>query len=109
MSVPITSFDIVFLSYDEPNADKNYANLLEKAPWAKRVHGVKGFDNAHKEAARVAETDRFITVDADNIVRDDFFSLELDMSKIGKHDIVSWAGKNVMNGLPGLLLRRFLS
>lgn len=99
MSVPITNFDIVFLSYDEPNADKNYANLLEKAPWAKRVHGVKGFDNAHKEAARVAETDRFITVDADNIVRDEFFSLELDMDKIGKHDIVSWAGKNVMNGL----------
>lgn len=95
----ITSFDIVFISYDEPNADKNYANLLEKAPWAKRVHGVKGFDAAHKEAARVAETDRFITVDADNVVRDEFFSIEMDMDKIGRHDVISWAGKNVVNGL----------
>ncbi len=99
MLVPITSFDIVFISYDEPNADKNYANLLEKAPWAKRVHGVKGFDAAHKEAARVAETDRFITIDADNVVRDEFFSIELDMDKIGRHDVISWAGKNVVNGL----------
>ena len=99
MLTPITSFDIVFLSYDEPNADKNYANLLEKAPWAKRVHGVKGFDAAHKAAARAAETDRFITIDADNIVRDEFFSLELDMDKVGRHDVISWAGKNVVNGL----------
>ena len=51
MLTPINSFDIVFLSYDEPNADKNYADLLNKAPWAKRVHGVKGFDAAHKAAA----------------------------------------------------------
>lgn len=99
MITPITSFDIVFLSYDEPNADRNYANLLEKAPYAKRVHGIKGFDNAHKAAAREAETDRFITIDADNIVRDDFFSIEVDMAKIKKHDTISWAGKNVVNGL----------
>lgn len=97
--VPINEFDIVFMSYDEPNADYNYANLLEKAPWAKRIHGVLGFDACHKAAAREAETDRFITVDADNIVRDDFFALELDMDKIGQHDVVSWAGKNHINGL----------
>jgi len=99
MKAPITNFDIVFISYDEPNADKNYADLLTKAPWAKRVHGVKGFDAAHKAAARVATTDRFITVDADNIVRDEFFTIELDMDKIGRHDVISWAGKNIANGL----------
>ena len=99
MLAPITSFDIIFLSYDEPNADKNFADLCNKAPWAKRVHGVKGFDAAHKAAAAAAETDRFITVDADNIVRDDFLSIELDMTKINRHDVISWAGKNVVNGL----------
>lgn len=99
MLAPITSFDIVFLSYDEPNADKNFADLCNKAPWAKRVHGVKGFDAAHKAAAAAAETDRFITVDADNIVRDDFLTIELDMTKINRHDVISWAGKNVVNGL----------
>lgn len=99
MLVPISSFDIVFMSYDEPNADANYADLLQKAPWAKRVHKVKGFDACHKAAAAVAETDRFITVDADNIVHEDFFTIELEMDKIGKHDVISWAGKNVVNGL----------
>lgn len=99
MLVPITNFDIVFMSYDEPNADKNYADLLEKAPWAKRVHGVKGFDACHKAAANAAETDRFITVDADNIVNPEFFDIQIEMSKIGKNDVVSWAGKNVVNGL----------
>lgn len=99
MLVPITSFDVVFLSYDEPNADKNYADLLNKAPWAKRVHGVKGFDAAHKAAAAAAETDRFITIDADNIVHEDFFSIEIEMDRINRHDVISWAGKNVVNGL----------
>ena len=59
--------DIVFLSYDEPNADKHYADLCNKLPWAKRVHGVKGSDAAHKAAAELSETEWVITVDADNI------------------------------------------
>lgn len=99
MLVPITDFDIVFMSLDEPNADANYANLQQKAPWAKRIHGIYGSDACHKVAAQMAETDRFITIDADNIVHEDFFSIEIDMSKIGKHDIISWAGKNMINGL----------
>ena len=49
--VPITEFDIIFISYDEPNADNNYADLLDKCPWAKRSHGVWGSDAAHKAAA----------------------------------------------------------
>ena len=95
----INEFDIVYISYDEPNADENYADLLDKCPWAKRSHGVEGSDAAHKAAADLAETDRFITIDADNIVHDAFFSVEVDMSKIGPTDVVSWAGKNITNGL----------
>jgi hypothetical protein len=99
MSTPINTFDIVFLSYDEPNADSNYADILNNARWQKLVQVFKGFLPAHNAAGAAAETDRFITVDADNIVRDDFFSVELDMNKISKHDVISWAGKNVVNGL----------
>jgi len=99
MLVPITEFDVVFMSLDEPNADYNYADLLKKVSWAKRIHGIYGSDACHKAAAQAAETDRFITVDADNIVHEDFFTIEIDMSRIGKHDVISWAGKNVVNGL----------
>lgn len=97
----IIDFDIIYLSYDEPNAEKNYADLCNKAPWAKRVHGVKGSDAAHKACAKLSETDRFITVDADNIVKESFFNQELDFeeNKDLSKCVISWAGHNVINGL----------
>lgn len=94
----IVEFDVVFLSYDEPNADLHYADLCAKAPWAKRVHGVKGSDHAHKAAANLAETEWFITVDADNIVDPSFFNLDLDMTD-PKIQVYGWCGRNKINGL----------
>lgn len=94
----IIEFDIIFLSYDEPNADLHYADLCSKVPWAKRVHGVKGSDHAHKAAAELSETDWFITIDADNIVTPEFFNLDLDMSD-PKIKVYGWCGRNVINGL----------
>ncbi len=49
--IKVIDQDIVFLSYDEPNAEKNYADLCSKLPWAKRVHGVHGSDEALKACA----------------------------------------------------------
>ena len=95
----VQDFDIIFISYDEPNADDNWQDLLANCPWAKRSHGVYGSDAAHKAAAKLSETSRFITVDADNIVDPNFFNLEIDMSEIKKNDVISWAAKNEVNGL----------
>ena len=97
----LSEVDCIFLSYDEPNADKNWGDLLNKAPWAKRVHGVKGSDAAHKACANLSDTDYFITVDADNIVDPKFFNIQIDLEKL-KHKNqtqFSWAGKNNINGL----------
>lgn len=94
----IIEFDVVFLSYDEPNADLHYSDLCSKVPWAKRVHGVKGSDHAHKAAAEASETDWFITVDADNIVNSKFFDLELDMNN-PDIQVYGWCGRNNINGL----------
>lgn len=94
----VIEFDIVFLSYDEPNADLHYADLCNKVPWAKRVHGIKGSDEAHKEAARKSETEWVITVDADNIVDPKFFNLDLDLSN-KDIQVYSWLGRNKLNGL----------
>ena len=94
-------YDIIFLSYDEPNADKNYHDLLNKIPWAKRIHGVEGSDAAHKACAELSETDRFITVDADNIVDPTFINQDLifqDHVDLA-NSVVSWSGKNIINGL----------
>ena len=90
--------DIIFLSYDEPNADQHYADLCNKVPWAKRVHGVKGSDAAHKAAAELSETDWVITVDADNIVDNRFFNLGFDPDN-KDIQVYSWLARNRINGL----------
>lgn len=97
----VVDYDIIYLSYDEPNADKNYADLLKKAPWAKRVHGVKGSDSAHKACAKLSETDRFITVDGDNCIRGDFLSqvIDFDTNVDLTNKVISWTAENVINGL----------
>jgi len=98
--VPITNFDIIFISYDEDNADENWADLKKKCPWAKRVHGVFGSDAAHKTAAEIATTDRFTTCDADTIIQPEFFNATIpkkiaeDMTKT-----ISWSSMNYVNGL----------
>lgn len=93
--------DIIYLSYDEPNAEKNYADLCNKAPWAKRVHGVKGSDAAHKACANLSETDRFITVDGDNVIDPSFLNQEINFDQHVelKNSVISWCGKNIINGL----------
>ena len=105
MKIDVTELDIFYISYDEPNAEEHWADLLNKVPWAKRVHGVKGFDAAHKTCAEQSETDRFITVDGDNIVMDEFFNQALEFPE-KDHDgndisesIFSWNAKNLLNGL----------
>ena len=99
--IKIVDQDIVFLSYDEPNAEKNYADLCSKVPWAKRVHGVEGSDAAHKACADLSETEYFITVDADNIVDPNFLNQEVDIDELGltADHVFSWCGKVHVNGL----------
>jgi hypothetical protein len=70
-------YDIVFVSYNEPNADENFAKLQERFPRAKRVHGVKGIHQAHIKAAEIASTEMLWVVDADAIIVDNFdFTVE---------------------------------
>jgi len=94
-------YDIIYLSYDEPNAEKNYVDLCQKVPWAKRVHGVEGSDAAHKACAKLSETDRFITIDGDNIIDQQFLNQEIDFDEHIdlKSCVISWAGRNIINGL----------
>ena len=56
---PIKPMDIIFLSYDEPNAEKNWHKLKSKYPRAKRSHGVKGRTQAYYAAAALSDTEYF--------------------------------------------------
>ncbi|MCF8059295.1 MAG: hypothetical protein K9K67_08365 [Bacteriovoracaceae bacterium] len=97
-------FDIVYISYDEPNASENYQDLISKAPEGSqvlRVHGVKGLDESHRKAAELATTKHVLIVDGDNIVTRDFFKIDFNslLSKIPEKLVLSWASKNIINGL----------
>ena len=91
-------YDVVFISYNEPNADENYNNLLVKCPRAKRVHGVKGIHRAHIAAAKLCDTDMIWIVDGDAVVNDDF-NFDLVISSYDIDCVHVWRSRNPLNGL----------
>ena len=95
----ICDFDFVFLSFDEPNAEMLYAELADMVPWCKRVHGIRGFDSAHRACADASDTDFFVTVDGDNRIYPAFLDLEIDISEAQHDHAWTWAGRNNINGL----------
>ena len=94
MKLNVGEIDIIYLSYDEPNAEQNYTDLLSKIPWAKRIHGIKGSDAAHKACAELSETDRFVTVDGDNTVDQNFINQVLEFDPKEKQRAVFQASEN---------------
>jgi hypothetical protein len=94
----VAAFDIVFISYNELNADENYARLKERFPLAKHVKGVAGIHQAHIEAAKRSFTPMFWVVDADAVILDTFnFNYQLTKEE---YDIVHvWRSQNPVNGL----------
>ena len=91
-------YDIVFISYNEPNADENFTKLIGRFPRAKRVHGVKGIHQAHIAAAKLSTTPMFWVVDGDAVIEENFkFNLLLP-----KHDtdiVHVWLSRNPVNDL----------
>ena len=91
-------YDIVFISYQEPNADENYAALKSRFPMAKRVHGVKGIHQAHIKAAKKCFTKMCWIVDADALILDTFnFDYEVPDHQLDHVHV--WRSKNPVNGL----------
>lgn len=98
--IVVAECDIVYLSYDEPNAEQNYADLLTKVPWAKRIHGVHGSDSAHKACARIAETERVVIIDGDNVVRPELLNQVVELyPDADTNCVISWGARNIINGL----------
>lgn len=90
------ALDCIFLSFDEPGADAHYEHLLSICPHAQRVHGVIGFDAAHKAAANLSKTDYFITVDADTLIHPIFFDQKIDLEAAEQH---VFACRNAVTGI----------
>ena len=97
--VRVTDLDFVYISFKEPNKEENWADLKNKVPWAKRVDGVVGFDNAHKAAAELSETDFFISIDGDNILDKKFLLQTLDFDLTDPKAVHRWRARNSINNL----------
>ena len=65
-------YDVVFISYEESNAEENWRRLLDKVPRAKRLHGVTGLHQAHIAAANIVDTAMFYVVDGDAVIEETF-------------------------------------
>lgn len=89
--------DIVFLSYDEPQADRNFLRLKTFAPDARRVHGVRGILEAYKAAAEIAQSPFFFAVEADNWILDGF-EFKIPETLAGAR-LVLWQTANPVNRL----------
>jgi hypothetical protein len=90
--------DIVFISYDEPQADQNYQLLVKRFPQAKRVHGVDGMEHALRAAAQLSSTPWFFAVFAKTRLHENWdFGFTPDRWQAPKHYI--FQAENASNGL----------
>ncbi len=94
-------YDIVFIRYEEPNADEHFNRLsekLERSTRLKRVHGVRGIHAAHKVAAKSVDTEMFYVVDGDALVLDDF-AFDYSVADEHKNNVHVFRAKNPINDL----------
>lgn len=91
-------FDIIFISYNEPNAEENFAKLKARFPSAKRVKNVDGIHNAHIAAAKKSFTKMFWVVDGDAAVVDSF-NFDYPVDEYNLETVHVWRSRNPVNGL----------
>jgi hypothetical protein len=98
--VDTADLDCIYLSYDEPQREEFWVRIRNMIPWAQRVDGVKGSDAAHKAAAAVSGTERFILIDGDNMPDESFFNLTLELpDEAWESAVFRWRARNHINGL----------
>lgn len=95
------SYDIFFISYQEPNCEENWQRLLSLHPTAKRVHGIKGIDRAHMRCKELSTTDRFWTVDGDNWVTSPLEYTDQEM--LDNYDLLMFNAADAIDGQPSSL------
>ena len=100
--IDIADLDCIYLSYDEPQKEEFWLEIKNMVPWAQRVDGVLGSDEAHKAAGELSETERFILIDGDTLPEEDFFNIQLDFTdKDPRYHQAQfrWKSINNINGL----------
>lgn len=95
-SYPI--FDIVFMSYDESDAEENYRALKSRFPRALHSRGVSGILNAHKACASLVRSSMFYVVDADAEILSTF-NFDYQPHSLDRQSVHVWHSINPVNDL----------
>ena len=94
----VRPMDIIFISYDEPSAEKRFNELKQKFPRAKWAKDIIGQTLAYMAAASMSDTDYFFAVFPKLEIVDSFkFDFQPDRLKNPCHYIFNC--KNPVNGL----------
>jgi hypothetical protein len=94
----VKPMDIIFISYDEPSAEKRYNELKQRFPRAKWAKDILGQTLAYMTAASMSDTDYFFAVFPKLEIVDSFqFDFQPDRLKNPCHYIFNC--KNPVNGL----------
>ncbi len=91
-------YDIVFISYQELNAEENWLRLKSRFPMAMRVHGVKGIHQAHIQAAKQCFTKMFWVVDGDAEILNTF-NFDYVVPEAQLTTVHVWRSRNPINDL----------
>ena len=96
-------YDIVFISYHEPEAEQNFDDLYNRyntvgvfGDRIKRVKDVKGIHNAHFSAANTVSTSHFYAVDGDAVITPNF---NFDFTASQNDKVYVWKSINPVNEL----------
>ena len=94
----VKPMDIIFISYDEPSAEKRFNELKQRFPRAKWAKDIIGQTLAYMKAASMSDTDYFFAVFPKLEIVDSFqFDFQPDRLKNPCHYIFNC--KNPVNGL----------
>ncbi len=92
------TYDAVFISYRELNAEEHYAQALQKMPWCQRLHGIEGMANAYRRSAEIARTPFYFLIDGDSLLLNEFNTDEI-RPIASSQDLLVWQTINAVNGL----------
>ena len=92
------SFDIIFISFNESNAEINWKTVVDRFPKAKRLCNIKGIHRAHFIAANMVSTDLFYVIDGDATILPEFnFDYKVDSNQLDWVHV--FRAKNPINDL----------
>lgn len=91
--------DLFFLTYDEPKKEQHWQHCAALYPQARRIDGVKGFDQAIKTCARASTSEHFWVIDGDNWIYPGLDKLCWPEVERSQDYILSFGAVNSINGL----------